>query len=81
MVAIFECDQYDFPSKTKSAIIVHLNSLHKMVKHKCFNCGSQFSSKSNLRKHVESVHERKKYPCDACDHIAKEGNLRIHKLS
>ena len=46
MVAIFECDQCDFQSKTKSALIVHLNYLHKMVKHKCFNCGSQIGQNS-----------------------------------
>ena len=70
MGPMFECEQCDYKSKTKSALIVHHNYLHNMVKHKCLNCGSQFSSKSNLRKHVESVHEGKKYPCDVCDYLA-----------
>ena len=72
MAAMFECDQCDYKSKTKSALILHHNSLHNMVKQKCLNCGSQFSTKGNIMRHVGSMHEGKKYPCDSFEYITNQ---------
>ena len=47
MGPMFECDQCEYKSKTKSALIMHHNYLHNMVKHKCSNCGSQFYYRLN----------------------------------
>ena len=80
MSAIFECDQCDYKSTTKSALKLHRNSLHTMVKQTCLNCGSQFSSKSALRRHVESIHKGKKYPCDACGYLTRHKQSVYHTV-
>ena len=72
MGTILQCEQCDHESKAKSALKEHHKSLHNMVKQKCLNWGSQFSSKGNLRRHVESLHEGKKYLCDACEYITNK---------
>ena len=46
----------------------------------CSDCGSTFSSQSNLRLHVDAVHEKKKpYLCSECgDSFSTQNNLKRH---
>ena len=79
MVSMFECDQCDYKSKTKAALVLHIKYLHDTIKHCCLACGSQFSVRSNLIRHENSLHEGTKYPCGECDYIGRGiGRLRRH---
>ena len=46
----------------------------------CSDCGSTFSSQSNLRLHVDAVHEKKKpFLCSECgDSFSTQNNLKRH---
>ena len=48
-------------------LFAHSKSVHEGKKHKCHQCGKDFSSKWNLYKHVETIHEKRKYPCLICN--------------
>ena len=46
----------------------------------CSDCGSTFSTQSNLRLHVDAVHEKKRpYLCSECgDSFSTQNNLKRH---
>ena len=46
----------------------------------CSDCGSTFSSQSNLRLHIDAVHEKKKpFLCSECgDSFSTQNNLKRH---
>ena len=46
----------------------------------CSDCGSTFSSQSNLRLHIDAVHEKKRpYLCSECgDSFSTQNNLKRH---
>ena len=48
-------------------LYAHSKSVHEGKKHKCHQCGKDFSSKGNLYNHVQAIHEKKKYPCLICN--------------
>ena len=79
MVSMFECDNCDYKSKTKAALVLHIKYLHDTIKHCCLACGSQFSVRSNLIRHENSLHKGTIYPCKECDYIGRGiGDLRRH---
>ena len=46
----------------------------------CSDCGSTFSSQSNLKLHIDSIHEKKKpWLCSECgDSFSTQNNLKRH---
>ena len=67
---LFFCDECGKSYTLKSNLTVHINSVHKGVKHQCGFCETCFYSKSNLLKHVKSIHQNKTFPCVMCNYEA-----------
>ncbi|CAB3379117.1 Hypothetical predicted protein [Cloeon dipterum] len=70
------CNEY---FKSKSAMLQHVNSLHKRGKNRdileCKQCEYYTTIKCNLKRHEEAKHRPKLFKCDSCD--AKFGSERL----
>ena len=73
------CNYCGYRPTYKGNLKVHIDSVHKKIKHKCEKCGKYFAQKSSLKLHQRSVHEKISYPCVYCLHKATtNGNLNHH---
>ncbi|CAB3379116.1 Hypothetical predicted protein [Cloeon dipterum] len=70
------CNEY---FKSKSAMLQHVNSLHKRGKNRdileCKQCEYYTTIECNLKRHEEAKHRPKLFKCDSCD--AKFGSERL----
>ena len=74
-----ECHHCDYKTTSRTYLKVHIDSIHRKIKHPCPECGKLFSQKSSLYLHKKNIHDGVKYQCDFCDHKAgTKGNLRLH---
>ena len=74
-----ECEHCDYKTTSRTYLKVHIDSIHKKIKHPCPECGKYFAQKSSLYLHKKNIHDGIKYPCDFCDHKSgTKGNLRLH---
>jgi len=51
---------------SKKYLRVHIDSVHRGIKHPCAECGFLATTKANLRIHNEKVHLGKVFECDQC---------------
>ena len=66
--------------KILAELAKHHRAIHKREKHKCKDCGSQFTDKSSQNKHYKSVHLGIKYPCNMCSYKATlKQSLKTHQ--
>ena len=62
----FPCAECAFVGKSKSALIVHRDAIHRGIKVSCEECDKQFNRSSALYKHVRAEHRRIPYDCELC---------------
>jgi KRAB domain-containing zinc finger protein len=63
----YPCDKCSHASKSYCALEVHVNSVHKGVKHPCDECDKVFCSDSSIRKHKRAIHRKIGYFCKLCE--------------
>ena len=80
-IANFECNDCNYSSKKKQNLNIHINAVHKGIKHPCNQCGKLYAQKSSLNLHIRSIHESVHFPCDFCSYKATtKGNLDKHTI-
>ena len=62
----FPCAECAYVGKSKTALIVHRDAIHRGIKVPCDECDKQFNSSSALYKHVRAEHRRIPYDCELC---------------
>ena len=78
-LGFFFCKECNYKTKKLQYLRVHINSVHKKIKHPCPECGKSFAQKSSLSTHKRMIHDGIKYQCDFCDYKSgTKGNLRLH---
>ena len=74
-----ECKDCDYKTMCNAYLKVHIDAVHKKIKHPCPECGKSFAQKSSLSTHKRMIHDGIKYQCDFCDYKSgTKGNLRVH---
>lgn len=53
---VFECQECEFRSYHRKALLSHVKGIHMKLKHKCEVCEAELSSKFGLAKHVQQLH-------------------------
>ena len=63
----------------KTALYIHIQSMHKKVRFPCDKCKYQATQKSHLNIHIQAVHEQIRYSCLQCDYQGtRKQYLRDH---
>ena len=78
----YKCDQCDYvPSKpNRKTLIVHKESVHEGVKHACFQCHKDWSTRSNLMKHIKEKHVKVEINCSQCNFLTTSStSLKVHE--
>ena len=62
------------------SIKVHMNDVHKGLKHRCEKCDKSMTSAQMLKVHIKTVHEGlKPFKCNQCEKsFSQAGNLKSH---
>uniref|UniRef100_A0ABD2XC38 C2H2-type domain-containing protein n=1 Tax=Trichogramma kaykai TaxID=54128 RepID=A0ABD2XC38_9HYME len=70
---------YDQTFSNKRNLKIHIDTLHKGVKHTCDICGKKFSQKHYLKIHIDSVHNGVTHACDVCGKkfVNKKKDLKL----
>ena len=64
---IYTCYECEKIFSNKRNLMVHIQSIHELIKHPCGQCDYEATQKYDLLKHIKSKHEEVKYACEKCD--------------
>ena len=62
----FQCVLCTKSYTTASSLRVHVDAIHRLIRHKCPNCVSTFSDQPGLLRHLRLLCNRKPYQCERC---------------
>ena len=75
------CDICDYSGRTKAYLKIHIDAVHKKIKHPCSQCEKLFAQKSSLNLHTKIVHDGIKVSCNFCEKKATtKQHIRDHML-
>ena len=80
----FRCSECNYETIKKIHLKVHIDLVHKKIKHQCPECGKELYDKSGLNRHKKFVHDGIKYDgikyhCDFCEYKSgTKQSVKVH---